>query len=348
MKFALAVLAGFAQADYSYYTGDASTWYSSSLDSDAYPSRGVGGTSYDYTYRNSYSYSNGQVYKWDYARESWNTSVPVYNGESSTWFSPTLVDDGPGYTSYDYTYMNSYSYGNGQVYKWDYSINGGMGGWNFTDSSLAATPYQYSYYTGADSTWVSSTLDSDHSPSRAIGGTSYDYTYRNSYSYSSSTGNVYKWDYALNSWNYTLPVYDGGDSTWFSSTLQRDSYSDYTSYDWTYMNSYSYDTSTNDVLKWDYAYNNWNFTSTQMGGFLVGGPYKPEIHGETLLSMVLKPTGVKPSTVESPVMLGMLVTALFSVMGMMAYKYKAIRAKKALNNSAFERQSEAVDNVLVA
>ena len=149
---------------YSYYTGEASTWYSSTLDSDSSYSA-VGGTSYDYTYRTSYSCdnSNSEIYKWDYAYDSWNTSRAYYTGAESTWYASTLVDDGPGYTSYDYTYRNSYSYDtlDSKVYKWDYSINS----WNRTGAAgltnLAAYASQYSYYTGDDSGWLSNSLESD-------------------------------------------------------------------------------------------------------------------------------------------------------------------------------------------
>ena len=55
-------------------------------------------------------------------------------------------------------------------------------------------------------------------------------------------------------------TYTGTDSTWFSPTLRSDGYG-YTSYDYTYRNSYSYDVSTSDVVKWDYATNDWNVTS---------------------------------------------------------------------------------------
>jgi len=190
MKFAIAALAGLAQADYTgYYTGRASTWYSSSLDRDTTYDY----TSYDYTYRNSYSYdsSNAEVYKWDYAYDAWNISRSYYDGSASTWYASTLRDDGPGYTSYDYTYRNSYSYdsSNSEVYKWDYAYDG----WNITSGSSSGSG-SYSYYTGEASTWYSGSLSSDSYPSRGIGGTSYDYTYRNSYSY--SNGEVYKWDYA--------------------------------------------------------------------------------------------------------------------------------------------------------
>lgn len=118
MKYASAVLLGLAAAEsnYSYYNGQRSTWYAPTLQDD-----GPGYTSYDYTYRNSYSYdsSSSEVYKWDYAYDSWNSSRSYYTGGDSTWYASTLRDDGPGYTSYDYTYRNSYSYeaSSGNVYK---------------------------------------------------------------------------------------------------------------------------------------------------------------------------------------------------------------------------------------
>ena len=136
MKFATAALIGLAQANYSYYTGSQSTWYSSSLNSDSYPARGVAGTSYDYTYRNSYSYdaTNSAIYKWDYAYDAWNSTRAYYTGGDSTWYSGTLQSDGYGYTSYDYTYRNSYSYDStySKVYKWDYAYDH----WNHTNGAL--------------------------------------------------------------------------------------------------------------------------------------------------------------------------------------------------------------------
>jgi len=115
------------------------------------------------------------------------------------------------------------------------------------------------------------------------------------------------------------------------------------------MNSYSYDANADSVYKWDYAYNNWNFTSTIEGG----GVYKPSLHpvgGHSVshLMMILKPTGIKPSSVESTILICMLITAILSVIGIMAYKYKKFHNQKALNNSGFERHSEAVDNVIFA
>jgi len=65
---------------YTYYTGQDSTWYSSSLYND-----GAYGTSYDYTYRNSYSYNYGSssVMQWDYAYDDWRTngSDDYYTGD---------------------------------------------------------------------------------------------------------------------------------------------------------------------------------------------------------------------------------------------------------------------------
>ena len=127
------------------------------------------------------------------------------------------------------------------------------------------------------------------------------------------------------SWNFTGPVYDGSDSTWFSSTLQRDTYADYTSYDWTYMNSYSYDASTNNVLKWDYAYNNWNFTSTDMGGFLAQD-------GQVQMST------------DSPVLMAGLGCAALTIIGVAANKHK--KAKSKSDDFVFE--STAVDKVQIA
>jgi len=202
MQFATAALVGAVAAKTSYnhpsqYAAaeTLSTWYSSSLYSD-----GTGtNTSYDWSYGNSYSYISayGDVAKWDYSYADWNITSPAtstdtyYDGMDSTWYSSTLSSDGYGYTSYDWTYGNSYSYIStyGDVTKWDYKNSQ----WNNT---------QTSYYTGMDSTWYSPSLYSD-----GYGYKSYDYTYGNSYSYISTYGDIAKWDYRLDAWNTTGSAY---------------------------------------------------------------------------------------------------------------------------------------------
>ena len=116
-----------------------------------------------------------------------------------SWYSSSLRATGGYYDyanriSYDYSYRNSYSYSSsGKVYQWDYCYDA----WN-TSRSL---------YTGKNSTWYSSTLRSSREPGYGEE-TSYDYTYRNSYSYNSYSyrsfdSRVYKWDYTYNSWKFT-------------------------------------------------------------------------------------------------------------------------------------------------
>ena len=228
------------------YTGVDSTWYSPSLQSDGYNTN----TSYDYSYRNSYSYNSntGDVNKWDYSKSDWNTTA---SSSDSTWYSPSLYSDGYGTnTSYDWSYGNSYSYntGTGDVSKWDYA----SADWNTTSSAYSG----YYTYTGTDSTWYSPSLSSDGYSTN----TSYDYSYRNSYSYNSNTGDVAKWQYTYNAWNTTTYSYYKDASTWYSPTLHSDG-SGYSSYDYTYGNSYSYDTSYSKVNQWDYAKGGWNATT---------------------------------------------------------------------------------------
>lgn len=119
------------------YTGRESYWYSTYLRSDGQKSA----TSYDYSYRNSYSYlGDNNVKQWDYMKKQWSytygytapvpdapepeVEAPVakkkyvapvsyytYTGRDSTWYSSYLKWDGTGYrTSYDTSYRNSYSY----------------------------------------------------------------------------------------------------------------------------------------------------------------------------------------------------------------------------------------------
>jgi len=176
--------------------------------------------------------------------------------ELSTWYSSTLHSDGYGtHTSYDYTYGNSYSYNTnyGTVSKWDYSS------WDWNTSSS-------SYSSGYDpdaSTWYSTYLQSDGYGTH----TSYDYSYYNSYSYNTAYGDVSKWDYTYSNWNTSSSAYtygyDPSLSSWYSSTLHSDGYG-YTSYDYTYTNSYSYDTSYGEVVRWDYATSDWNVTHNNL------------------------------------------------------------------------------------
>jgi hypothetical protein len=134
VSFAIAVLLGFASA--STYTAN-SYWYSSSLRDDGYNTN----TSYDYSYRASYSYdrTNSDVHKWNYSTSSWQQCPNTYCGETSTsvppnesytassyWYSPSLSSDGYNTnTSYDYSYRASYSYDrtNSDVHKWNYSYS---------------------------------------------------------------------------------------------------------------------------------------------------------------------------------------------------------------------------------
>lgn len=112
------------------------------------------------------------------------------------------------------------------------------------------------------------------------------------------------------------------------------------------MNSYSYRTSDSNVLKWDYAYHNWNFTSTTMGGWLAAGrPFKAEIQGETVLSMLAGPFGVKPSTLESPLLMAGLGCAALTVVGIAANKYKKARS---LKSDDFVFESASVEKVMMA
>jgi len=175
------------------YTGRDSTWYSKYLESDEKGMR----TSYDFSYRNSYSYiSADNVRQWNYKTESWDytygyqgtsTSSYAYTGKDSDWYSSSLVSDGGVLrTSYDTRYKNSYSYiSSGNVRQWNYFTNK----WSYTYGYVLPTDPKFvpaSYvYTGRESSWYSSSLVSDGSGLR----TSYDYSYRNSYSYISS-GNV--------------------------------------------------------------------------------------------------------------------------------------------------------------
>ena len=55
-------------------------------------------------------------------------------------------------------------------------------------------------------------------------------------------------------------VYTGRDSYWYSAYLRSDGAGTYTSYDYKYRNSYSYDTSKGDVHQWNYTNRNWNTT----------------------------------------------------------------------------------------
>ena len=108
------------------------------------------------------------------------------------------------------------------------------------------------------------------------------------------------------------------------------------------MNSYSYNTGSGNVLKWDYAYNAWNRSSTTMGGFLVG-PYKPEIHGESMITLMTRPLGLNS---ESPLLMGGLGCAVLTVIGVAANKYKKAKSMKS-DDFIFEK-SNAVDNVVIA
>ena len=234
--------------------------------------------------------------------------------QMSTWYSSSLSSDGYGtHTSYDYTYGNSYSYNSAtyDVSKWDY----GYGDWNTSSSASANT-----YYDGDDSTWYSSTLSSD-----GYGYGSYDWTYGNSYSYQSSTGDVAKWDYRTDAWNLTQSsYYTGKDSTWYSSTLSSDGYG-YASYDWTYGNSYSYKSSSGDVVKWDYRLSAWNETSSRS--------YVLAALDEGLL---------KPKETSTTMMLSGLVLASVSMVGMVAVKLQRSRKGQA------DFKSPLVGNVVVA
>jgi len=278
-----------------YYDGQDSTWYSPSLYSDGSSTQ----TSYDYSYGNSYSYETGygDVDKWDYRTDNWNdTQSSYYTGHDSSWYSSSLYSDGYGtHTSYDYVYGNSYSYvsSSGDVLKWDYRLSD----WNdTTDASTDST-----YYTGMDSTWYSSTLSSD-----GYGSTSYDWTYGNSYSYVSSTGDVAKWDYKNWAWNTTQSsYYTGMDSTWYSPSLYSDGYG-YRSYDYTYGNSYSYISTYGDVAKWDYRLSDWNTT------------------GSSYYYLNLASTGlVKPDGTSTNVLLAGLGLASASVVGIVGMKLRA-------------------------
>jgi len=171
-------------------------------------------TSYDYSYRNSYSYiSLNNVRQWNYKTSEWSytygytaptvdTSNYVYTGSDSSWYSTSLKSDGTGLrTSYDSVYRNSYSYiSTENVKQWNYESST----WTYTygyvspsESVKSNTDSNY-VYTGQDSTWYSSTLRSDGTGSV----TSYDTSYRNSYSYINA-GNVKQWDYTTSSWSYT-------------------------------------------------------------------------------------------------------------------------------------------------
>ena len=111
-------------------------------------------------------------------------------------------------------------------------------------------------YDASQSTWYSPSLSSD-----GYGSTSYDYTYTNSYSYDSSVGDVHRWDYGTWDWNTTDSHTADYESTWYSSSLQSDG-NGATSYDYTYGNSYSYDSSAGDVHKFDYSTWDWNTTDS--------------------------------------------------------------------------------------
>ena len=270
-----------------------STWYSSTLHSD-----GSGtGTSYDYTYGNSYSYmSSGSVAKWDYKTNDWNTTGGSSYDADRGFYSPTLQSDGNGYTSYDYSYGSSYSYDylNSDVHKWDYSASD----WNAT------------YH----STWYSSSLSSDGSGT----GTSYDYSYMNSYSYDSTNGDVHKWDYKTSDWNQTSSDQtDTSDTSrsmedWYSSSLRSDGYG-YLSYDYSYYMSYSYDSSGSDVHKWDYSTNSWT------------NCYYNMCMGSSASSLAQK-NGGKPELLargwSTPLLVSGLVLASLTAVGMAASKCK--------------------------
>jgi len=94
-----------------------------------------------------------------------------------------------------------------------------------------------------------------------MSGTSYDYSYMNSYSYDSANSDVHKWDYKTSDWNQTAADQssssthdddtDNSLEDWYSSSLRSDGYG-YLSYDYSYYMSYSYDSTGYDVHKWNY------------------------------------------------------------------------------------------------
>ena len=131
----------------------------------------------------------------------------------SYWYSSTLSSDGNGSTSYDSTYRASYSYdsSNSDVHTWNYSSSSWDQCPNTYCGSVGSSspPSEGSVTTYApESYWYSSTLSSDGN-----GSTSYDYTYRASYSYDSSNSDVHTWNYSSSSWDQCPNTYCGASST---------------------------------------------------------------------------------------------------------------------------------------
>jgi hypothetical protein len=120
-------------------------------------------------------------------------------------------------------------------------------------------------YTGKDSDWFSSYLVADGDQPDTP--TSYDISYRNSYSYISE-GNVRQWNYLTSTWSYTYGydtkqvlgdyLYTGTDSDISSKYLQQDPQLD-TSYDYLYRNSYSY-INKSYSKQWNYKTSSWDTT----------------------------------------------------------------------------------------
>lgn len=198
--------------------------------------------SYDRYYRNSYSYSSQlqNALQWDYAYQSWKQIAnPYIEGvlQSSTdnCQHPTVTDD----------------------------IN-----YTKTIEQVAPTPTpfdgtaSYYYYNPYKSKFYSSTLRED----RSSNSKSYDYTYRNSYSYRSWQRRVFQWDYAYDQFNTTRPLYTGNQGNGFWSTyLTQDRRNPTKSYDNRYLNSYSYRAYDQKVLQWDYTYLSWKYDNFYKG-----------------------------------------------------------------------------------
>ena len=184
-----------------------------------------------------------------------NQMSVIYDGSKSTWYSSSLyTDDDNKNTSYDYTYLNSYSYDTNAelVYQWDYAYDD----WNTTNS----------YYTGRESNWDSASLYSDGDNVT----TSYDYTYRNSYSYASNDGKVHQWDYARDAWSNGTDSDLAGDDT-----APDSSYSGNTSSSQDFYNSYYGDYYNANLKSYYDAYYDNYYPETQSGsGFKKTGAAK--------------------------------------------------------------------------
>jgi len=101
-------------------------------------------------------------------------------------FSQAHLPQGPGIS---YSYDNAYSYtSDGDPLIWHdlfnhWDCNSFWGCNNGPEVNISSDAYHYSYYTGDHSNWLSPTLETDSPNNVRLRGTSYDYTYRNSYSY---------------------------------------------------------------------------------------------------------------------------------------------------------------------